>query len=216
MSPFAPVVLDQRQCARELAALRRLLDPPGRTLGERAEILDFFRARPQLTGLLGASGTGVVAVDRIAYELDLFGLFRADAVIGDSAKRAYCLIEFEDAAPDSIFVRGARRTSAWSRRFDRGFDQIVDWFWALDDLRRTDRLADLFEAREITASAILVAGRDAFLDATERRRLAWRQEWVQVHGKRVGCYTYDEVARDVALRLRVLPKAEGLEAGGVG
>lgn len=216
MSPFAPIALDQRRCADELADLQRLLAPPDRALGERADILDFFRARPQLTALLGASGTGVVAVDRVAYEFDLFGLFRADAVIGDSAKRAYCLIEFEDAAPDSIFARGARRTSEWSRRFGRGFDQIVDWFWALDDLRRTDRLADLFGAREITASAILVAGRDAFLDDAERRRLAWRQEWVQVHGKRVGCYTFDEVARDVALRLRVLPQAGGLEAGGAG
>ena len=126
VSPFASIDLDHRRCTDEPADLRRLLDPSGRSLRERAEILDFFGARPQLTAILGASATGVVAIDRVAYELDLFGLFRADAEIGDSAKRAYCLIEFEDAARDSIFARGTRCTGEWSPRFDQGFDQIVD------------------------------------------------------------------------------------------
>ncbi len=200
MTAFEPVRFDPMRCAEDLDDLARLLDERP-TLAERRDILPFFRARRQLSAVLGSYHPDLVTYDRLAFELRLFGAFTTDIVVGDWEKKAFCFVEFEDARPDSVFVRGHRETSEWARRFEHGFGQIVDWFWKLDDLRGITSLAEMFGAPVIDAAAILVAGRDAGLRDTERARLEWRRQRVVVDSKHVYCCTFDELERDLRRRL---------------
>jgi hypothetical protein len=65
-------------------------------------------------------------------------------------------VEFEDAASKSIFVsKSGKNTPEWSSRFEKGFTQILDWFWKLDDLEKTDAFEDRFTARNIRPLAQL-------------------------------------------------------------
>jgi hypothetical protein len=199
---FEPIRFDAAQCARELDAFARLLGERA-TLGERADVLPFFRAHRHLTAFLGSYYPNIRVADRIAYELDLFGAFTADVVVGDWERRAYCLVEFEDGAPESVFVRRGRATTEWSTRFEHGLSQIVDWYWKLADLRGTASLAQLFGAAEVDATAILVVGRDAGVVGVDRARLDWRRRRVVVDSRHVYCCTFDELERDLRLRLSV-------------
>ncbi|MEQ8960543.1 MAG: DUF4263 domain-containing protein [Coleofasciculus sp. C2-GNP5-27] len=57
---------------------------------------------------------------------------------GDSVKKAYCFVEFENADSNSIFVdKPGKSSPEWSSRFEKCFSQIIDWFWKLDDLEKT-------------------------------------------------------------------------------
>jgi hypothetical protein len=200
VTTFTSARFDPARCATELDDLSRLLATRSR-LEERGDLLPFFRERPHLTAFLGSYHPNLVAFDRVAYELRLFGSFVADIVVGDWERRAFCLIEFEDAAPGSVFARGRRATREWSPRFEHGFGQIVDWFWKIDDLVGTTALAEVFGADRIDASALLVAGREADLTPTEQARLEWRRRHVLVDSQRVYCCTFDELERDLRQRL---------------
>jgi hypothetical protein len=132
----------------------------------------------------------------------LFGDFTCDLVAGDSARNAYCLIEFEDAGPASCFIkRGKRSTRYWSPRFEHGYSQIIDWFHKLDDMRRSDDLVARFGGRSVNFSAALVIGRDQHLQPGELERLVWRRANVIVASRRIECVTLDELARDLEDRL---------------
>jgi hypothetical protein len=63
--------------------------------------------------------------DLLATEFSLFGDYACDLVVGGSVNRDFCLVEFEDASPQSVFVKKkGKSTPEWSPRFDRGFSQI--------------------------------------------------------------------------------------------
>lgn len=126
-----------------------------------------------------------------------YGYFIADLVVGDAKRQSFCFIEFEDAHPRSIFKSGARRTLEWTPRFDHGASQIIDWFWKLQDQRRTDTFARLFGASSIQASGLLVIGRDSGVTEGDRLRLQWRRENVAVNSQQLYCCTFDELARDL-------------------
>jgi Domain of unknown function (DUF4263) len=130
MKNFDPFQIDFGRCKNELAALRDLLDAfDSKILREREHVLDFFRANRHIAALAGHFMPRVVNVDRLANEFDFFGDFAADVAVGDSKRRAYCFIEFENAAPDSIFVKAGKKASLeWARRFEKGYSQIIDWF----------------------------------------------------------------------------------------
>ncbi len=210
MTAFEAVRFDPVRCAEELDDLSRLLrERPA--LAERRDILPFFRARRQLTALLGSYHPRLAAYDRLAYELRLFGAFTADVVVGDWEKKAFCFVEFEYARPDSIFARGRRGTSAWAPRFERGFAQVVDWFWKLDDLRGTTSLVEVFGAPAIDAAAILVVGRDAGMLDTERARLEWWRQRVLVDSRHVYCCTFDELGRDLRRYLNLFMQGRAAE-----
>ncbi|CAA9571750.1 MAG: hypothetical protein AVDCRST_MAG88-2402 [uncultured Thermomicrobiales bacterium] len=135
MSAYEEFRFDPERCRLELEEFERLLmERP--ELSERADILPFFRTRRHLAALLGSYNPNANVYDRLAIELSLFGEFTADVSAGDSSKNAFCLIEFEDGKPNSIFTLRGRRAREWASRFERGFSQIVDWLWKLDDQRR--------------------------------------------------------------------------------
>lgn len=210
MTDFLPVRFDPARCAAELDELAALLRAHP-LLAERRQILPFFRARPQLTAFLGSYHRDLTAYDRIAYELRLFGAFTADVVVADWDNKAFCFVEFEEAGPDSVFVRGRRGTSEWGARFAHGFGQIVDWFWKLADLQGTTSFTQIFGAPAIDAAAIVVVGRDAGVVGADRARLEWWRRHVVVDSKRVYCCTFDELERDLRRRLVLYPEARPAE-----
>src|SRR5262249_38316873 len=143
-------------------------------LDERKHILPFFRKRRHLSAFIASYNPESVRFDRLGYEYSLFGDFTCDIAVGDSLTRAYCFSELEDARPASLFVKqGKKATREWSARFDHGFSQIIDWFYKIDDMRKSDDFAARFGARSISCNAILVVGRNHHLQAGERERLEW-------------------------------------------
>src|SRR5438046_808260 len=130
MPDFAPHSLDLATGRREVAELQDLLNSAA-NLGE-AVFRKFFKARFNLRALIGLYNASLTSPDRLAWEYPIFGDFRCDFAIGDWGRKAYTFVEYEDARPNSLFVKqGDRATRAWSPRFDAGFSQVIDWFYKL-------------------------------------------------------------------------------------
>jgi len=171
------------------------LGPPGAwraALAGRRPAVPGATAQSSLDRLLG-----ITTPDILAYEMDLFGHFSADLVVGDWTRKKYCFVEFEDAKPDSIFKPTSRRTTRWSDRFEAAFSQIVDWTWLLAANEGSDMFERMFGARSIEASAIIVLGRDSGITAADRLRWEWRRRHIRVYSQIILCYTFDELARDL-------------------
>ncbi len=208
---FVPIEVDPRRCRLDLAEFKSLLDQfRSGTLKERESILKFFAEHPNLAALVGYVDRNVGHVDRMAFEFDFFGDYAADLALGDSKKGQYCFVEFENAAPDSIFKKVGRKASLeWSNRFDHGYSQIIDWFWKLHDLARTEAGRSRFGYhRAFNYSGLLVIGRSDGLAELERQRLDWRRTKVIVDSKIVQCMTFDELCADLQFQLdRYAPTA---------
>lgn len=199
--------LDLSAGAAELEDFRGLL-ATDTALGERAQILGFFRDHRHLAAMIGFHNAKINDPDRLGFEFALFGNYVSDLIVGDSRSRRYCFVEFEDAGPRSVFVKRGKRTSPdWSDRLNRGFSQIIDWFMILEDQRQTSLFRSVFGADAIQYNGVLVIGRDGHLDETQRARLTWRSENVLVGGRSVYCVTFDELYETLALKLRVLSRA---------
>ena len=198
---IAPWQFDRVVCLAELDAFAALLQSR-QALSERADILPFFRTHPHLAALFASYNVGATTCDRLGVEVGLYGQFVADVVAGDRSRGAYCFVEFEDARPASVFARRARHGTDWSPRFSRGFNQIVDWLWLLDDQEMTAGFAEEFGPPPVSIVALLVLGRDRDLSARDRRRLAWRQRHLLVNSQHIYCYTFDDLLRDLQGRLR--------------
>jgi hypothetical protein len=197
LNSLQPLSFDPVRCRAELDELDALLALHA-SLDEQKQILPFFRTHPQITALLGSYCGKIRTFDRLAFELDLFGDFKADAVVGDTRRESFCFIEFEDGRPESIFRRvGKRRTLEWSSRFDHGASQIIDWCWKLDDFQRTDGFIRLFGSPTIEISGLLVVGRDTGVSQSDYPRLQWRRKYVTVNAQPLYCCTFDELARDL-------------------
>lgn len=208
-SSLAPWRFDPYACQDELAAFERLL-AGHEALGEREDILPFFRSHLHLAAFLSSYHPNLITSNRLGLEVPLFGQFQADAIVGDRTRHAFCLVEFEDGRANSVFVRRGRQTSDWASRLEHGFSQIVDWLWLLDDQRQTDTFEGHFGARQIDVFTLLVVGRDQSLSEAERRRLAWRARRVVVDSRHVHCCTYDMLAVDLRERLDALFRQAGL------
>ena len=216
MKNFDKFEIDFAQCDVELAALRDLLERfQARSLKERADVLSFFRSNRNLAAFAGHFMPGIVNVDRLAYEFDFFGDYAADLAVGDSKRRAYCFIEFENAAPGSIFVKaGKKSTLEWATRFDKGYSQIIDWFWKLHDMSRTGAAQARFDdAKTFDYYGVLVVGRSIGLQPLERERLDWRRQRVIVDSRHVHCLTFDEFYDDLAFKLEKYSHAAAADRG---
>ena len=175
---FQALTLHAAQALSDLDALDALLASKD-DLDEARDVLPFFRAHPQLA---------------------LFGLFRAD-LVGDWQRKRYCFVEFEDARAESIFKATARRTSDWATRFQKGYCQVVDWFWLLEAQQDTVQFEAQFGKRTIQATGLLVIGRDRTITAGDRHRFEGWRDRVIVDSRTIICCTYDELARDLRDRL---------------
>ncbi len=202
MKSLEPFSFRTHECRRELDELAEHLDRHS-ILNERRDVLPFFRDRKHLSAFLGSYVTYFSRFDRIAFEYDVFGDFKADLVIGDSESKRYLFVEFEDANPSSIFDKKAgKATPEWSSRFDKGFNQLVDWFWKLSDMRQTRDFSNRFGSNVVDIYGMLVIGRMKDLDQREKDRFRWRRTKVLVDTTHIICVTYDELLKDLDNRLK--------------
>jgi len=211
---FEKISFDAAQCRAEAQELRVLL-AGNPVLEERKDILPFFKQRKHLSAFLGLYHPEIVRYDLVAHELPLFGDFVCDLVAGDSKNKAYTFIEFEDATIDSIFIK-KKATPDWSPRFERGFSQLVDWFFKLHDQSNTVEFEEKFGSRTIRHIGLLVVGRTETLSKREYERLRWRQEHVLINSKQIHCKTFDQLCDDILDRLDKFPpmtKAEDKPRG---
>jgi hypothetical protein len=201
MKSFTPFVWDAVQCRQEIEDLRVLL-ATNSILTERKQVLPLFRKNLHLAAFVGSYHPDIRLYDRIAFEYDLFGDFSCDLAVGDSVKRAYNFVEFEQADAQSLFRRqGRKSTREWSPRFDHGYSQIIDWFGKLRDTEKSDVFEARFGARSIDFMGTLVIGRDQFLEPGERQRLDYRRQHVVVDSRKIQCVTYDGLLADLTFRL---------------
>lgn len=142
--------------------------------------------------------------DRIAHEFDIWGDFKTDLAIGDSRYNAYCFIEFEDAANDSIFktVKG-KATTEWADRFEHGLSQIVDWFYKLEDQRSTRDFRAKFGGENVTYTGILVVGRSHAISDKDYSRLNWRSDKMILNSVPILSVTFDELYEKLYDRIRL-------------
>ena len=200
MPNFNNVTFDINKCQLELQDFYDLL-ANNTTLSERNKILPFFRNRLHLSSLVGLYNN-IINADRIAHEYDLYGEFRADLVVGDGSRSAYCFVEFENADDKSIFVTKTTRTTPfWSQRFLGAFSQVADWFWKLDDSAASTHFVNTFGSRQAIFVGVIVAGRRADLQAQEMERLRWFSRTAIVNNQHIVCCTFDDLYDDLSAKL---------------
>jgi hypothetical protein len=200
MPDFQPFVFDPVACQQQVQELKVLLDNSA-DLGE-AVFHDFFEPRLHLRALIGPYHPWLAVPDRLAWQYPIFGDFRCDFAIGDWTQKAYTFVEYEDARPNSLFVKqGEKVNRAWSPRFESGFSQIIDWFYKLQMMTDSPDMEARFGKRAIRYAGVLIIGRDQHLQTGERLRLEWRQDHVVVNSKHILCVTYDQLLRDLLFRL---------------
>jgi hypothetical protein len=199
-----PIDFSYADCQKEALELQSFLGG-NQTLKERKEILPFFKARMHLSAFMGVYNYHIVRYDRVAHEYPFFGDFVCDLVVGDWGRRGYVFVEFEDAAPDSIFVKKKRETPEWSPRFEHGFSQILDWFYKLDTQRHAPDFEQRFGDRVVHLSGLLIVGRKEDFGPRERDRLTWRQQHVEINGNKIHCMTFDDLCENMLLRLQTFP-----------
>jgi hypothetical protein len=211
MKDFADIVYDPAKCRRQVTAFGKLLASK-KTLSERDELLPFFKKRPELAAFIGTYASSIGPAAQLAFEFPFLGDFAADVVLGSREHGEFCVVELEDGRPDGVFTKvGQKSTREWSRRFDHGFSQLVDWFYALDDLKKTARFAKDFGHGHVRFFGLLVIGRSAGIAESDRARLKWRTEKVRVDSHSIDCLTFDDLYEHLRRRLSFYPEASKFE-----
>ncbi len=173
---------------------------------ERAELAPFFKARKNLVAAIGFTRSDFGFPDRVSTELDLFGDFVCDAASGDSKRKAFLLIEFEDATQRSVLDRAAApgKIKPWSRRFEHGFSQLIDWAWRLSSESHSSQASRrIFGVNDPSIHFLLIAGRDADLGDDDQARIRWRANNITFGTYRMSFLTFDGVLETLRLRLKL-------------
>jgi Domain of unknown function (DUF4263) len=193
MKTLLPFTFDRDLCRAELDEFKSLLDS-GKVLTERGDLATFFRRSRHLTAFIGATIPDIGPANRLGYEFDVFGDFICDVVLGDFERQTFCAIELEDAGPKSVFQRvGKKATKEWGRRFEHGFSQLVDWFYAWDDHKSTAGFAKHFGHGHVRFTGMLVIGRTNDIEPADHRRLRFRTDKVLIDSHQIYCRTYDDL-----------------------
>jgi hypothetical protein len=192
---------DPAQCRKEWNQFKNLLETHS-TLEERKQILPFFKDRIDLSLLMSGYIPAIKTADVFAHEYVIYGDFAADLVVGDRTAGKYLLIEFENANPEGIFKKKAKKaTPDWAPRFEAAFSQLLDWLWKLEDMRSTAAFIHAFGHREAKFYGMIIVGKDMNLDPQETSRLTWRNDRVIVDSHTISCLSFDQLCEDLDFRL---------------
>jgi hypothetical protein len=205
------ITFDHALFEAELRTLGTLLASKD-DVSEMDEIQPLFKASRHLSAFLGTFAPDIGPATELAYEFPFFGDYRADLVVGDKSAAHFCVVEFEDGGPDSIFKKQpGRGNPEWSARFEHGFSQLTDWFFNLDDYKKTHGFARNFGSGHVSFTGLLVIGRTGGLDNMKRTRLRWRSDKVLVDSNAVICVTFDDVHEILSRRYAWYKAAATLE-----
>jgi hypothetical protein len=189
---FKPIVFDYSTFKREIAEYEKFLAANPDELSEQGDISPFFKGHPILSSQI-ASLFSVEMPDRIVFEYDIFGDFRCDLAIGNSGKREYCFVEFEDARAQSLFKDETKFKPSFGLRLEHGHSQIIDWFYKIENLQGTKEMLERFDTLEIDYYGVLIIGRNKFLNNTLRSRLDWRSDNIIIKQKSINIVTFDDL-----------------------
>jgi antiviral defense system Shedu protein SduA len=190
VSLFRSIDLDISRAADEFIEFKKFLQDNA-TFSER-QVVNELKKRLHLSCLMGSLIAGVPRSNVYKFEFQIQGVFRADLVVGNSLQKRFVLVEFESGRTNSLF--GPTRTNQmrdWSRQFERGFGQLVDWAWAKHDAGNTQIFRNAFGCDDMSTASLLVCGRDTLMDATEQKRFFWRCHNIGLAGTSATCLTYD-------------------------
>jgi Domain of unknown function (DUF4263) len=184
---------DNKTARAELAEFKALLDNHV-DLKERAQVLAGFARWPNLCAMFGTFHGRISIADRIRREFRIEGYFRTDLAVSKAGTDSVCLVEFEGASPNCIFKPGDRYIDDWAPAFEKGFSQVVDWAWAIDEYRQTGPFRDAFGSDRPDFVSVLVIGREtALANVTPMARWKWRSRNVNVGGRPTTLLTFDEL-----------------------
>jgi len=174
-------------------------------LKERAEIAPFFKTRKNLVAAIGLTRSEFGFPDRVATELELFGDFACDLASGDSKRKAFLLIEFEDATERSVLGKAAPgKIKPWAPRFEHGFSQLIDWAWRLSfESHSSKAFRRIFGVDDPSIHFLLIAGRDADLGDDDQARIRWRANNITFGAYRMSFLTFDGLLETLRLRLKL-------------
>jgi hypothetical protein len=194
------------------------LDALGTLLASRADLSETDDIRPlfqkcrHLSAFLGTFAPDIGPATELAFEFSFFGDYRADLLVGSKSARHFCVVEFEDGRPDSIFKKQPNRANPeWSGRFEHGFSQLTDWFFNLDDYKKSHGFTKTFGYGHVSFTGLLILGRSANLDDMKRTRLRWRSDKVLVDSNAIICITFDDVYEMFRRRYSLYKAAAPLE-----
>lgn len=171
MKDFKTIVYDAAKVRKELGEFDKLLRSR-LSLSERQDLMPFFRKRERLSAFMGTYAFDIGPGTHLAYEFPFLGDFAADIIVGNRDQGEYLVIELEDGTPTSVFTKvKGKQTKEWSRRFDHGYSQLIDWFSCLDDYRKTHKFIDAFGHGYVTFYGLLIVGRNAGMTDGDRTRL---------------------------------------------
>jgi hypothetical protein len=211
MKEFKTIAYDLKQVKKELAQFHTLLRSQA-NLSERNDLQPFFRKREQLTAFLGTYVHNIGPGTHLAYEFPFLGDFAADIIVGNRDQGEYLVIELEDGSSSSVFTKiKGKKTKEWSKRFDHGYSQLIDWFSCLDDYRPTAKFIDEFGHGYVVFSGLLIVGRNAGMTDGDRRRLKWRTKNVVVNSQSITCITFDDLYDILQRRLALYSLGAKLE-----
>ncbi len=197
-----PILFNHSAFETELDALGSLLTSKAE-LSESEDIQPLFKRSKYLSAFLGTFAPDVGSATELAFEFPFFGDYRADLLAGSKATNHFCVIEFEDGRPDSIFKNQPKRKNPeWSARFEHGFSQLTDWFFNLDDYKKSHGFTSTFGYGHVSFTAVLVIGRSAGLDDMKRTRMRWRSDKVLIDSNTVICVTFDDVYETLKKRYK--------------
>lgn len=194
---LTPIVFDPVKVKNELVKLEKLLTKR-KWLEERKHILKFFKKNKQVALALGQLMLpDLVTPDRMGFEVDLWGKFKCDLVIGSSVTECILFIEFEDAQPNSLFKNTKKRQLPyWGERLKGGFFQLIDWFFILDEQR--GNLRRQFGHEVTRYDGMLIVGRDPNVLGKERMR--WLSSKLKLNSNSLGVRTFDDLLSELNRR----------------
>jgi hypothetical protein len=210
-SVLESIAFDRDLFETELAALGNLLTSKV-DLSERDDIQPLFKASKHLSAFLGTFAPDIGPATELAYEFPFFGDYRADLLVGSKSAAHFCVVEFEDGGLDSIFKKQPNRPNPeWSPRFEHGFSQLTDWFFNLDDYKKSHGFTKTFGYGHVSFTGLVVIGRSVGLDDMMRTRLRWRSGKVLIDSNAVICVTFDDVYEIFRKRYTLYKAAASLE-----
>jgi hypothetical protein len=163
----------------------------------------FFHPRTHLRAFTGLYNPNLARANRLAWEYPIFGDFRCDFAIGDSVRKAYTFVEYEDAGPTSLFVKqGEKATRTWSRRVDAGYGQIIDWFYKLHSMTDTPEMETRLGKRSVQCTGLLIIGllfdgaHTQGISTSDTLNAPWRRERDLAGGDGASALSLTQVKRE--------------------
>jgi Domain of unknown function (DUF4263) len=211
MKEFKTILYDANKVRKELKEFDKLLKSQA-SLSEQKDLQPFFKKREQLCAFMGTYTLNIGPGTHLAYEFPFLGDFAADIIVGNRDQGEYLVIELEDGTSTSVFTKlKGKQTKEWSKRFDHGYSQLIDWFSCLDDYRQTGKFIDEFGHGYVTFYGLLIVGRNSGMTDGDRRRLKWRTTNVVVHSQPITCITFDDLYDALQRRLTLYTQGATVE-----